>query len=177
MEKKKIIIIALAVVAVTLAIACAVVMLGQGDTPGFIGDKLNVSDRERPAEPGAYDGESASKADPTTGTDIDSVDDSGSASGSNESASSGGSNQGYVPSWPEDNPPADDGSATQGVTYSQYQAMSATEQQAWFDSFDSVEAFFAWYNEAKAVHDANDDSIIIDGNTNIDMGEIAKKQS
>ena len=190
MEKKKIVVFAVIVLVLAAVAGGALLFLGQGDdSPSAEDTELSVIDPELESEGGTTEAGSITGVD-TDGDDIaDEVAGSGSSTGSSSnsgsngssgsSSSSGGSNNSgsTTPTWPEGEAPADDGSTTQGVTYSQYQAMSAAEQQEWFESFDSVEAFFAWYNNAKAVYDANDDSIIVDGNTSIDMGEIAKKQS
>lgn len=189
MEKKKVVIIASIAVAAILVIGCSLLFLGQGGSSDPQDDELSANDQMLPSELTPKNDESVTEAGSITGvdTDGDGVADEVAGEGSNAGANSGSNGSGNsgnssgtnqnTPTWPEGEAPADDGSTTQGVTYSQYHAMSAAEQQAWFESFESVEAFFVWYNEAKAVHDANDDSIIIDGNTNIDMGEIAKKQS
>ena len=57
------------------------------------------------------------------------------------------------------------------VTYEQYQAMSGDEQYAYFNTFGSVEDFFAWYNAAKATYEKENPSIEIGGGS-IDLGEI-----
>lgn len=41
------------------------------------------------------------------------------------------------------------------ISYEEYWAMSGTEQQAYYESFPSVEDFFNWYNEAKAEYEAS----------------------
>ena len=51
------------------------------------------------------------------------------------------------------------------VTYPEYLAMSGQDQAAFIDSFDSLEAFFAWLNQAKAEYE--DQRIPIDGTTPI----------
>lgn len=48
--------------------------------------------------------------------------------------------------------------------------MSGEEQQEFFESFDSVEAFFEWYNEAKAKYEAEHPSIEIGGDGKVDAG-------
>ena len=61
-------------------------------------------------------------------------------------------------------PPADK------MTYVAYNAMSADEQLAFINSFESIDAFFVWYNAAKEEY--NNNLIEIDGSTPIDLGEI-----
>ena len=38
--------------------------------------------------------------------------------------------------------------------YEKFQNMSASQQQEFMQTFDSLDAFFAWYNNAKAEHEA-----------------------
>ena len=57
------------------------------------------------------------------------------------------------------------------VTYEEYMQMTATEQRDYMESFESVDAFFAWYNAAKAEYDAQNPDIEV-GNGSIDMGDI-----
>ena len=58
------------------------------------------------------------------------------------------------------------------LTYEAYMAMSAEQQQAYFESFADVQSFFAWYNAAKAEYEKENSSIEIGGNGNIDIGDI-----
>lgn len=60
------------------------------------------------------------------------------------------------------------------VDYEEYMALSADQQEAFMESFDTMDDFVAWLKEAKkAYQEAQDDAIIVDGKTPIDMGEIA----
>jgi len=57
------------------------------------------------------------------------------------------------------------------VSYEKYHAMKAEDQQAFFDSFDSIEGFFDWYKAAKAKYEKdNPDQEIGDGP--IDLGDL-----
>lgn len=56
------------------------------------------------------------------------------------------------------------------VTFEKYEAMSGEEQEAFFESFEDPEDFFAWYNNAKAEYDARNPNVEIDGNGSIDLG-------
>ena len=58
------------------------------------------------------------------------------------------------------------------MTYEQYEAMSGEEQEAFFNTFSNPADFFAWYAQAKAEYEAQNPSIEIGGNGNIDIGEI-----
>jgi predicted negative regulator of RcsB-dependent stress response len=51
------------------------------------------------------------------------------------------------------------------LTYEEYNALSGAEQELYFNKFDSLEAFFEWYNAAKKEYDDKENSsdIIIGG--------------
>ncbi|MBE6991227.1 MAG: hypothetical protein E7430_01430 [Ruminococcaceae bacterium] len=66
----------------------------------------------------------------------------------------------------------DSGFDPSGMTYEEYQALSAEEQQAFFEKFESMEDFMKWHQDAKAEYDAEQDYIEIGGDTVIDLGEI-----
>lgn len=55
--------------------------------------------------------------------------------------------------------------------YERYMAMSGQEQMEFMESFSSVEAFFSWYNDAKAEYDAAHPDFEI-GNGKIDLDDI-----
>lgn len=55
--------------------------------------------------------------------------------------------------------------------YQRYMAMSGTDQKAFIESFDSMEAFFEWLDGAKAYDDSINGAIIVEGDT-IDLGKI-----
>lgn len=54
--------------------------------------------------------------------------------------------------------------------YEKYQSMSAEEQMEYMNSFESVDAFFAWYNSAKEEYEAQIPVIEV-GDGPIDMSE------
>lgn len=56
--------------------------------------------------------------------------------------------------------------------YQRYHNMSGEEQQAFIDGFESIEAFFEWYNAAKAEHERLNPGTEI-GSGNIDLGDLA----
>lgn len=58
------------------------------------------------------------------------------------------------------------------TAYEQYNNMSGSEQLAFIESFESVEAFVNWYNAAEADYNAQMDPIEITGGV-IDLGELA----
>ncbi len=56
------------------------------------------------------------------------------------------------------------GCSVRRVSYEEFAAMSGDEQKAYYDTFSSIEEFFAWYNEAKAAYEAaHPDSALGDG--------------
>lgn len=57
--------------------------------------------------------------------------------------------------------------------YDAYMNMNAEEQQAFIESFPSLEAFMNWFNKAQEEHNANEDSLIIDSGV-IDLEELSK---
>lgn len=62
-------------------------------------------------------------------------------------------------------------SVTEMTQYEWYHNLSGEEQMAFMESFDSMAAFFDWYNAAKAEHEQQRPSIdISDGN--IDLGDL-----
>ena len=75
---------------------------------------------------------------------------------------------------PTEETPSTEPSQPSGETeteYQRFQNMSAADQQSFMDSFDSIEALFEWYNNAKAEHEAANPPIDV-GDGNIDIGDI-----
>ena len=56
------------------------------------------------------------------------------------------------------------------VTYSQYLAMTEDEQEAFINSFPTLQAFVDWWNAAKAAEGSGGD--IITGDPSIDLGDM-----
>ena len=54
--------------------------------------------------------------------------------------------------------------------YEKYMAMSGADQKVYMESFDSIEAFFNWLQNAKAEHEAANPSIEIGADGKIDIG-------
>lgn len=75
------------------------------------------------------------------------------------------------PTEPEEEiPPVTDESTSSGnLTYEQYMALSAEQQQAHFESFPSLDAYIAWYNAALAEYEANQN--IVEATGPIDIGD------
>lgn len=57
------------------------------------------------------------------------------------------------------------------LTYEEYWDLSGKKQKEYYDSFDSAEDFFAWYNAAKAKHEAEHPGIDA-GDGEIDLGDL-----
>ena len=72
---------------------------------------------------------------------------------------------------PDEDETDDNTSDVQSSDYEDFQKMTPAEQQAYMSSFDSIEAFFAWYEAAKAEHEAANPPIDV-GDGNIDLDEI-----
>lgn len=115
---------------------------------------------------------------------------SSSSSGSDSTDSSGG---GVVPSTPDtpvqpaepdktdkpDTPagpetPAEPDAKPEDCTWEQYQAMTAEEQWAFYQSFDSPSAYFDWMAKAKEEYEANRDVIDLGDGGSIDLGDYIK---
>lgn len=121
------------------------------------GNNYPVSDES--SSSGSNDS-SASSSNSSSGGSISGGNTSSgsSSSGSSSSSSSSGSSSGGV--------------TAGSLSYEEYIAMSGEEQQKYFESFESVEAFFEWYNAAKAKYDEENESIEIGGDGSIDLGDI-----
>lgn len=65
--------------------------------------------------------------------------------------------------------PSTDDSNSSITDYEAYHNMSGEEQKAFIDSFESIEAFFVWYNAAKAEYEAQNPGIDV-GDGEIDLG-------
>lgn len=75
-----------------------------------------------------------------------------------------------APTEPDSKPteaPEDDGE----MNYEKYMSLSAAEQSEYMNSFESVDAFFEWYNAAKEEHAANNNDIEV-GDGSFDLGEL-----
>ena len=68
------------------------------------------------------------------------------------------------------------GNTSGGLTYEAYSKMTGAQQQKVLtDTFkNDLDAFFVWYNAAKAEYEANDNRIEIGADGNIDLGELLK---
>ena len=57
------------------------------------------------------------------------------------------------------------------MTYEKFMALSAAEQQAFMNSFPTIEAFFEWFNAAKEAYEASRNEIEI-GDGSFDIGDL-----
>ncbi len=69
---------------------------------------------------------------------------------------------------------SNDTSTVKKLTYKEYMALTATEQQKYYQSFNSVEEFAEWYKNAQAEYKEDDGAIQIGGGGNFDLGEYIK---
>lgn len=76
---------------------------------------------------------------------------------------------------PTSKPTATPAPTTRPLTdFEKYNNMSEEKQLEFFNSFSDPMDFFAWYEKAQAEYEAQQDAIIVGGDTVIDMGEIFK---
>lgn len=102
---------------------------------------------------------SSKKSESTTSSNKGSSSSQSSSSTTGSSSNSGQSNT------------STGGSSTAASEYEAYHAMSGAEQKAYLESFESIEAFFEWYNAAKAEYEAAHPSIEIE-NGSVDLSQI-----
>ena len=76
-----------------------------------------------------------------------------------------------VPDKPNQDPVVDQG-PTQ-CTYEEFAAMTPLQQQSVMESYESIEAFFAWYDEAKKAYEEAHPPIEV-GNGNINLNDYLK---
>lgn len=57
------------------------------------------------------------------------------------------------------------------MDYEKFHNMSGKEQQSFMETFDNLDLFFAWYNQAKAAYEAANPPIDV-GDGNIDIGDL-----
>lgn len=86
-------------------------------------------------------------------------------------SASGGDGQTEDPTTAPGEPDDGESGNVSSITYEEYMNMSGEDQMAYFESFASVEDYFAWYNEAKAAYDKQNPPIEIEDGS-IDLGEL-----
>ncbi len=64
---------------------------------------------------------------------------------------------------PQETEPEEQGKSPWDVTYEEYQNMSATEQRAHMEAFNSIDEFFTWHDTAKKKHEAENPDIEVGG--------------
>ena len=75
---------------------------------------------------------------------------------------------------PEGQPPASESDQPEKLlTYEEYWLMDGKSQAEYYNSFGSDEAFFEWYNAAKAEYDAAHPGVDA-GDGEIDLGDLGK---
>ena len=78
------------------------------------------------------------------------------------------------PAKPEETTPAiqpTQPSANEQMGYEKFHNMSGADQQAYMGTFENLDMFFAWYNQAKAEYEAANPPIDV-GNGSVDMGDL-----
>ena len=175
MSKKTLIVIVVVLAVILAACAAAIVVLPML-TSSQQGDQLDsaavdqASEAVQPddAEPSATDGEEAPVDIPDDYEEYDWDDAQGNdQSGETVKESTGAAaDDTAISDSPKDVTVPD----SDEVTYESYQAMTGEEQMAFMESFESMEAFFAWFNAVKEEYEEN--LIVIDGSTPIDLEEL-----
>ena len=61
------------------------------------------------------------------------------------------------------------------LTWEEYQAMTADEQQTFKNSFTELQVYIDWYWDAKEAYDAKQDVIVIGPGQNIDISDFIQK--
>ena len=56
------------------------------------------------------------------------------------------------------------------ITYEEYWSWTAEEREEYFNSFESADAFFAWYNQMNEEYNNKQDAPVIDENGEINLG-------
>ena len=141
---------------------------GDDDGDGNVSSDTPVSNTPDGDTPVSNDGNSGSAPSGNgtvgsagNGNTVDGYE--GSAGGGNSSSAGNGNNGSKDPA--QSTTPA----APKALTYEEYHALSGDKQQQYYESFDSVEDFFAWYNAAKAKYEEDNGAIEIeDGEINLD---------
>lgn len=75
------------------------------------------------------------------------------------------------PSEEETVDPSEPDESQSGVTYEEYMAMTGDQQQTYYTSFASADAFFAWFNEAKKEYDEQKQEVEL-GDKPVDLEQI-----
>ena len=74
------------------------------------------------------------------------------------------------PTTPEEEPPQESTPDYTKLDYLQFHALTQTQQRLVMESFESIEAFFVWYDQIKETYEKENPSIEVDGA--IDLDEI-----
>ncbi len=176
---KKVIIPAIALLLVVALVISLVVVLGRGDKPAGEGSGASVQDKpegtgdqqnsDGPIENGEF-GDGDTKPDDSD-TDEQTKDED--PDGDEEDDTQEPSDSTTTPNGGTDSDSSTNGGATEqkGLTYEEYNAMSPTEQRLVMESFESVEAFFAWYNAAKEKYE-KDHPALDAGDGSVDIGDL-----
>lgn len=75
------------------------------------------------------------------------------------------------------NQPGDQPTGNQTLTYAQYLALTTSEQQAYFESFASVDAFYEWLEIAEKEYEESMKNDSVTGDGTLDLGDYIGKQN
>ncbi len=118
-------------------------------------------------KPGTSANPSATEApDSSAGTEQGGSENGNGSSGNQQT----GSNQGTASSTQAPSVTPKPGDTE--LTYEEFRALSPSQQQAYMESFDDIDAFFDWLNAAEEEYKKNNPSIEVDGGV-VDLEEIA----
>lgn len=131
---------------------------------------------------GGFEGSDLPSGNSSNGNNVASSESSSaqssSSSGNNVSlpSSGNGSSSGSTSSRPSSGssssaPSIEDAEQDGEITYEEYMAMSGKDQEAYMKSFESIAAFFDWFNAVKDKYEKENPSIEI-GDGPIDMNDI-----
>ena len=116
----------------------------------------------------------------SSGTGVEDWDDiivGGNESGNSNDGNSQSGSQSGKPSGSQSNSQSSSGSAsvpTDGsktLTYKEYLALSAAEQYAYFESFDSFEDYWAWRTQAMKAYKDEQNVIRVEGDGSFNIGD------
>lgn len=169
---RKLLIISISVAVVVLAIAVILCLNNSGEkTPEITatpaagqGDQSGLADSVFEDDENVQTPEKTESVKPsaTPGTTDNGEGDKVIADPTNKPTTTPTANPGAT-SAPTPKPTATASADTKKLDYATYKAMKPSEQQAYMESFNDMDAFFDWYNAAKDKYEKENPSIEIDG--------------
>ena len=102
----------------------------------------------------------------------------GNQTGNQQSGNQNGNQTGNeTPGTQTGNQPGNQPTGNQTLTYAQYLALSTSEQQAYFESFASVDAFYEWLETAEKEYEESIKNDSVTGDGTLDLGDYIGKQN